>query len=231
MLEHGAAGGRHGARYRVRNINNVKRWIHNIRFSHKLAAIIVAALVPICLLTVFFLRSEQSAIGSARLELAGLSAYRPLEGMLAPLADMQLWAAAQAAGDPLAREKLQAARAQVERQMAQRVATTVDYGAPQGEDARRWGEIQSSWTALADTRFSDIAEANQRYVAFRGKVHDLLDYVTSTSGLVLDPDPVNYLCDHRRHARGAALRSEHRRNAGGRGRDWRLRLRHHGADQ
>jgi methyl-accepting chemotaxis protein len=176
----------------VRSIDNVKRWIHNIRFSYKLAAIIVAALVPICLLTAFFLRSEQSTIGSARLELAGLSAYRPLEGMLAPLADMQLWAAAQAAGDPLAREKLRAARAQVSRQMAQRAAATVDYGAPQGEDARRWGEIQSSWTALADARFSDIAEANQRYVALRGKVHDLLDYVTSTSGLVLDPDPVNY---------------------------------------
>jgi hypothetical protein len=65
--------------------------------------------------------------------------------------------------------------------MAQRLAATVDYGAPQGEDARRWGEIQSNWTALADTRFNDIAEANQRYVALRGKVHDLLDYVTSTS--------------------------------------------------
>jgi methyl-accepting chemotaxis protein len=170
----------------------MQRWIHDIRFSYKLATIIVAALVPISLLTVFFLRSEQQRIGAARLELAGLAAYRPLEGMLAPLADMQLWAVAQAAGDPAARDKLQAARAQVERQMAQRVATTVDYGAPQGEDARRWSEIQTAWTSLANTRFTDIAEANKRYVAFRGMIQSLRDYVTSTSGLVLDPDPVSY---------------------------------------
>jgi methyl-accepting chemotaxis protein len=169
----------------------MNRWIHDVRFSYKLAAIIVAALVPICLLTVFFVRSEQASIGAARLELAGLAAYRPLEGMLSPLADMQLWAVAQAAGDPAAKEKLQTARAQVERQMAQRVATTVDYGAAEGEDARRWAEIQTGWTSLADTKFTDIAEANRHYVAFRDKIQNLRDYVTVSSGLVLDPDAVN----------------------------------------
>ncbi len=169
----------------------MKSWIHDVRFSHKLAAIILAVLVPISLLTFYFVRGQQAKITAARLELAGLAAYRPLEGMLAPLADMQLWAAAQAAGDPAAKERLQAARAEVERQMAQRVATTVDYGAPEGEDARRWAEIQANWTSLADTRFTDIAEANKHYAAFRDRIESLRDYVTATSGLVLDQDAVN----------------------------------------
>jgi len=170
----------------------MKRWIHDIRFTHKLTAIVIASLVPISLLTFLFMRAEQAKLATARLELAGLAAYRPLEGMLAPLADMQLWAAAQAAGDPAAKDKLAAARTQVEKQMAVRVAAHADYGAPAGEDERRWGAIQSDWNALAGTKFANVAEANQRYSDFRAKLLDLKDYVTATSGMVLDPDSVDY---------------------------------------
>ena len=69
-------------------------WIHDIRFSHKLAAIVVAALVPIVLLTFFFVSRVQEGIDTARTELAGLAAQDPLESALLPVADMQLWAAA-----------------------------------------------------------------------------------------------------------------------------------------
>jgi methyl-accepting chemotaxis protein len=170
----------------------MKRWIHDIRFSKKLLAIIIAALVPISLLTVFFLRTEQRFIAAARMELAGLEANRPLRDIASPLADMQLWAIAQAAGDPAARDKLQAARAQVEKQMAERAALNTGYGAPEGEDARRWAEIQSNWTALADARFNSVVEASQRYAALRDKLEALREYVAMTSGLLHDPDSVNY---------------------------------------
>ena len=170
----------------------MKRWIHDIRFTHKLAAIVIASLVPISLLTFLFVRAEQAKLATARLELAGLAAYRPLEGMLAPLADMQLWAAAQAAGDPAARDKLAAARTQVEKHMAARAAAHADYGAPAGEDERRWGAIQNDWNALAGMKFATVAEAVQHYAEFRAQILNLKDYVTATSGLVLDPDSVNY---------------------------------------
>ena len=169
----------------------MNRWITHISFTRKLAGIIIAALVPLVLLTVYFLRAEQQQIATARLELAGLRAYQPLQGILAPLADMQLWAAAQAAGDPAATSKVAAARARVEREMQARTSAAIDYGAASGQDARRWAEIQSEWSALAGTRFTDIAEVNRRYAAFVDKVQAMRTYVTTTSGLVLDPDPVN----------------------------------------
>jgi hypothetical protein len=102
----------------------MQRWIHGIRLSHRLT----------------------------KLELAGLAAYRPPEDMLAPLADMQPWAAAQAAGDPAAKDTLLQARSLAERQMAGRVSTAVGYGGAAGEDARRWTRRSSNWGPLTATR-------------------------------------------------------------------------------
>ncbi|MFO1408791.1 MAG: methyl-accepting chemotaxis protein [Steroidobacteraceae bacterium] len=152
----------------------------------------VAALVPIVLLTFFFVRSEQQGISAARVELVGFAAHDPLESTLLPAGELQLWATAQALGLPAGKARWQEARTRVEAAMAARAAATGDYGAPAGEDARRWAEVQAAWGKLLAMPLNDPRAITEQYGAFGDTLVRMNDYVVTTSGLVLDPDPVNY---------------------------------------
>ena len=163
----------------------MKRWINDISFSRKLATIVVAALVPIALLAFFFVRSEQQTIAAAQVEQLGLSAHDPLVSVLGPLADAQLWAVAAAQGEASAKSRWQEARAQVERLLDERTRATGDYGAPAGEDARRWAEIRSAWSQLVALPLVNSLQINEGYTAFGDRIVEMNAYVMATSGVWL----------------------------------------------
>ena len=115
-------------------------WLRKLSFSAKMSVIAVAATVPLLFLTVLTLSDKQKGIGVVSQETAGLHHYQNLEAMLLPLGVHEIWSAASVAGEGAA-EKLQSATADVSRAIAQQDASTEEYGAPAGEDARRWNEI------------------------------------------------------------------------------------------
>ena len=102
----------------------VTSWVHDVRFSRKLAAILIVALVPVVLLTYGFLGALQSSISASRLEALGLAAHEPLVAVLEPLADAQLWAVAAAGGDAQAASRWQEARARLDHVLGERAATS-----------------------------------------------------------------------------------------------------------
>jgi methyl-accepting chemotaxis protein len=165
------------------------RWIRSLNFSTKLVIIAIAAMVPVIVLTVLFLSEKHNNIKVAARELAGLHRYQGLELMLLPLGMHEVWSAAAAAGEGVA-EKLQAASADVTRAMTQQDSANDDYGAAAGEDGRRWNEVRYSWNALVSIKSTSTADVIRAHNQLRQKILDYRDYISTTSGLVLDGDSV-----------------------------------------
>jgi methyl-accepting chemotaxis protein len=166
-------------------------WLRNISFSTKMSIIAVAAMVPLLFLTVVALSEKQHNIRVVAHEIAGLERYRNLEAMLLPVGMHEIWTAASVAGEGAA-EKLQAATSDVTRAIALQDASNQDYGAPAGEDARRWGEVKQQWDTITTGKPGSVAEVVRQHSELRRRILDYRDYISTTSGLVHDGDPVSY---------------------------------------
>ncbi|HEY1724214.1 MAG TPA: methyl-accepting chemotaxis protein [Steroidobacteraceae bacterium] len=165
------------------------RWIRSLNFSTKMAVIAIAAVVPVVVLTVLFLSEKQKSIDVAARELAGLHRTQNLEAMLLPLGMHEVLSVAAAAGENVA-DKLQATSMDVTRAVGAQDAVNENYGAPPGEDARRWNEVKYSWNALATAKPTSIADVARLHGQLRQKILDYRDYIATLSGLALDGDPV-----------------------------------------
>jgi methyl-accepting chemotaxis protein len=168
---------------------SMQRLVAELRFAHKLGAIVVGALAPLSLLAFLFLRDEQASINVARAAQVGLASHGKIESLLEPLADMQLSALGQAMGEPAAGAEWQGARDRVERAMAQRMP--LDDGAA-GEDARRWAQLQREWIALNTAPPRSTTQINEQYAGLRGQALALNEHVVAASGLVRGPDPLQH---------------------------------------
>jgi methyl-accepting chemotaxis protein len=166
-------------------------WVRQIRFSTKMAAIAVAAMVPLVFLTALALHEKQTSINAAAHELAGLHRYQNLEGMLLPVGMHEIWTAASVAGEGAA-EKLQAATSDVNRAIAQQEASNEYYGAPAGEDARRWGDIKQQWISVSSGKPASVVEVVRQHTELRRLILDYRDYISTVSGLVHDADAATY---------------------------------------
>jgi methyl-accepting chemotaxis protein len=146
-------------------------------------------MVPMLFLTVLALTEKQKNIGVSGREIAGLHHYQNLEAMLLPVGMHEIWSAASVAGEGAA-DKLQAATADVAKAVAQQDASNEDYGAPPGEDSRRWSEIKRTWNAITSGKPASVAEVVRLHSDLRRKILDYRDYIATASRLVLDGDPV-----------------------------------------
>jgi methyl-accepting chemotaxis protein len=165
------------------------RWIRTLNFSTKLVVIAIAAMVPAVVMTVLFLSEKQHSINSVARELSGLHRLQNLEAMLLPLGLHEVWATATAAGEGVS-DRLQAASADVSRAVTLQDAANDDYGAPAGEDSRRWNDVKDAWNALATTKPTSSADVQYMHNALRQEILDYRDYIATTSGLVHDGDAV-----------------------------------------
>ncbi|MGH8230327.1 MAG: methyl-accepting chemotaxis protein [Steroidobacteraceae bacterium] len=164
-------------------------WIRSLNFSTKMAVIAIAAAVPAVVLTVLFLSEKQKSIDLTARELAGMHRTQNLEAMLLPLGMHEVLSIAAAAGESVT-DKLQANSAEVSRAVAAQDSVIENYGAPAGEDARRWNEVKYSWTALATARPTSVADVGRLHAQLRQKILDYRDSIATMSGLALDGDPV-----------------------------------------
>jgi methyl-accepting chemotaxis protein len=165
------------------------RWIRDLNFSTKLVAIAIAAVVPVIVLTALFLSDKQNNINLGARELAGLHRSQNLEAMLLPLGMHEVWSIAAASGEAVS-DKVQAAGAEVTRAMNLQDAAKDDYGAPAGEDSRRWNDVKEAWNALATTKSTSSADVEYMHSALRQEILDYRDYIATTSGLAHDGDAV-----------------------------------------
>jgi methyl-accepting chemotaxis protein len=180
-------------------------WIRNLSFARKLLLVGLVALVPSLIATGLFLAEQQRAINVGARELAGLHRYRNLETLLLPVGLHQIWSSAlapttgasalSASASALAESaagNLEAASAEVERVLSTQDAQNENYGAPAGEDARRWNEIKMTWTALRGNGNLSVAERERLYGDLRREIMAYRDYIADTSALTLENNPLNY---------------------------------------
>jgi methyl-accepting chemotaxis protein len=193
------------------------RWIRNLSFNTKMLAIVIAALVPLVILTLLYMSDKQHSIRVTERELAGLHRYHNLEELLLPVGVHEIWSIAAAAGEGAA-DKLQQASGDIEREISQQDAVREDYGAAD-EDARRWSEIKGAWATLSSTKPASVADVVRMHNELRQKIIDYRDFIASASGLALDsdgvthflidatvmhvPDYVSYVTELRSHAAAA----------------------------
>jgi len=192
---------------------DLNRWIRNLSFARKLVLVGIAALVPLLIVTGLFLSEKQRDISLGERELAGLHRYGALETLLLPLGMHEIWRAAQAAASPGAAAaggaaapgnaglegaagELQIATADIERALSVQDAQSEDYGAPAGEDARRWNEIKTAWDLLRRNSAASLSEIERAHAELRGQILAYRDYIADTSGLTLDSTPlINFVID------------------------------------
>src|ERR1700722_6121285 len=153
-------------------------WLRRLSFSTKMTVIAIAAMVPMLFLTVLALTDKQKSIGVSGREIAGLHHYQNLEAMLLPVGMHEIWSAASVAGEGAA-DKLQAATADVAKAVAQQDASNEDYGAPPGEDSRRWSEIKRTWNAITSGKPASVAEVVRLHSELRRKILDYRDYIAT----------------------------------------------------
>jgi methyl-accepting chemotaxis protein len=165
-------------------------WLRRLSFSTKMTVIAIAAMVPMLFLAVLALSDKQKNINLSERDIAGLHHYQSLEAMLLPVGMHEIWSAASVAGEG-ATQKLQAASSDVARAIAQQDADSKEeYGAPAGEDSRRWNQIKLAWNAIQASKPASVTEVVRLHSELRHKILDYRDYIATTSGLVLDDDPV-----------------------------------------
>ncbi|MFT3905013.1 MAG: methyl-accepting chemotaxis protein [Steroidobacteraceae bacterium] len=170
----------------------MKGWISHLSFPQKMAAIIVASTIPIVLLSVLFFRSQQNDIQQTALEIGGMTMYHPVEEMLAPVGEHEVWAAAAASGDPAGKTKARAAAEEAAKQVAEMDALSAVYGAPDGEDRRRWNEVKAKFNDVVAASPGSVAEVQKQHDELRTKMLDYRNYVVTTSHIVLDQQAVSY---------------------------------------
>jgi methyl-accepting chemotaxis protein len=179
--------------------------IRHLSFARKLLLVGLLALLPALIASGLYLAEKQRAIDSGARELAGLHRYRNLETLLLPVGMHEIWSsalaatsasgAAPAAASALAEAaavNLTAASAEVERVLSQQDAQIENYGAPAGEDARRFNEIKTTWTALRANNSLSLAENERLHGELRREIMAYRDYIADTSGLTLDSTPLTY---------------------------------------
>src|SRR5580704_8390655 len=166
-------------------------WLRRLSFSTKMTVIAIAAMVPMLFLAVLALSDKQRNINVSAREIAGLHHYQSLQAMLLPVGMHEIWSAASVAGEGAA-AKLLAATSDEDKAVAQQDAVNDDYGAPSGEDGRLWSEVKLAWTTITTSKASSVAEVVRLHSELRHKILDYRDYIATTSGLVLDGDPVTF---------------------------------------
>jgi methyl-accepting chemotaxis protein len=171
-------------------------WIGNIGFKPKLIAIVVAGLVPTILVSFVCFRGERAQIRAYSDEISGLSTFVTMESLLAPLAEHEVWAAAGAAGDPSGKAKVMQAGTAFEQAMAAHAESAADYGAPAGEDQRRWLNVKEAWQRLAEEHPTSVKATQTQHNDLRDLIFTYRDYLVSTSGLIFDSNPANYFILH-----------------------------------
>jgi methyl-accepting chemotaxis protein len=171
-------------------------WIGNIGFKPKLIAIVVAGLVPTLLVSFVFFRAERAQMRAYSHEISGLAAFVTMESLLAPLSEHEVWAAAGAAGDPSGKSKVLQATSAFEQAMAGHSDHGADYGAPTGEDQRRWQSVKDAWQKLAEEHPTSVKATQTQHNELRNLIFSYRDYLVSTSGLIFDSNPANYFVVH-----------------------------------
>jgi methyl-accepting chemotaxis protein len=171
-------------------------WIGNIGFKPKLIAIVIAGLVPTVLVSVVCFRAERAQIRAYADEISGLSAFVTMESLLAPLAEHEIWAAAAAAGDPSGKAKVVQATSAFDQAMAGHDDQGATYGAPAGQDLRRWQSVKEGWQKLAEDHPNSVKATQTRHNQLRDQIFIYRDYLVSTSGLIFDSNPANYFMLH-----------------------------------
>lgn len=166
--------------------------IRNLPFPLKLGAITLVMLLPVLLLGVFFVRTQMEIISFAQNENAGAEYYHELEESLIPLGEREAYLVAAALGDSRAATDAQAATAAVDEVMTAMDAMQPGFDGAEGEAARQWGQIRSSWQALKAERSGLPSEITASHTALRNQIIDFISWIAGTSGITLDPDPVAY---------------------------------------
>jgi methyl-accepting chemotaxis protein len=166
--------------------------LRQIKFSYKLGVILLAATIPVVALSVLVLQSLSSRASIARHEIAGLHSFRTAAAAIEPISDHGLWAAAAAAGSTSAAQRLGQSAANVDQTLDAHSGLAEDYGAPSGEDEKRWKLAALAVHNAMSAAGGSLADTVQLHDLARARLLEYRNYVASTSGLSLDPSPVTY---------------------------------------
>ncbi len=165
-------------------------WIRNLRFGFKMTAIVAAMLVPLALLTFFFIRTVQHSIGTAVNESHGAAYFEPVDSVLLPLADHQ--AHAVLAGLGMDAPQFAESASAVDAKLAELAANPPQFDAPDGVVDTKVGALRAQWAKLRASEARSVPDVMAQHRAFKTQVLAYRDWVAATSGMALDPSPDTY---------------------------------------
>ena len=166
--------------------------LRQIKFSYKLGAILVAAAIPVATLSILVLRSLTSTAGQASREIAGMHSSRAAVATIEPLSEHALWSAAATQGNSGAAQRAAQSITSVDQSLGSHDAAGGDYGAPAGEDERRWKLVTLAVRNAMASSTGGSSDSAQLHDMARARLLEYRDYVAATSGLRLESGVVTH---------------------------------------
>lgn len=167
-------------------------WIRDLRFPVKMAAIVIASIAPVALLSVFFLRSENAKINTADHEAAGGRYFNPIEAMIMPLGEHMAYSLLALRDPKAAAPHIAEAAKEVDGHFADLAAKPPEFDAPAGEAERQVSALRSQWQQVRDAKPTDFDSIRRVHDELEKSILAYRDWVATTSQMNLDPSPVTY---------------------------------------
>jgi methyl-accepting chemotaxis protein len=164
--------------------------LNRLRLWQKLAVLIAAMAVPTALLAIFYLNETNGVVRSARNELDGAGYLQSLGSALTLVANHRSRSHAVLTGDASRKNEMYSTAATIDKQFAEVDKLDAQLG-ERFKSSVEWHAIKAGWTTLKAELDKSSPEDNlRRHDALIERIEDLMNAVSMSSGLALDPDAV-----------------------------------------
>ena len=172
--------------------NVVARFLRGARLGRKLAAAGALLLLPLVIALSLLGADMKERIDVAALERRGVAYHQALRQVLQEVQKRRGLMALHLSGDTAAKERILAVESRLAEAAKAVDAADADHGAALETD-KRWGDLRARWETLRGEAWGMAPKAsNAAHTALTGDLIGLMDHVTATSGLALDPDTDSY---------------------------------------
>lgn len=171
----------------------MQRIVSNLKIWQKFAVVGILAMGMVVLPATLSLRYEWAALDTARTERAGIAPASALISLIQATQQHRGLSVSALAGDDSARIGRKAKQSEVDKALTLAIASLAALG--DNKLIAQGRSVQEDWKSLSsahDGQAIDATESFERHSALIDKQLDLLDGVSDSTGLALDPESSSY---------------------------------------
>jgi methyl-accepting chemotaxis protein len=167
--------------------------LNRLSLSRKLLVLMIAMLLPAAILSYQYISDVSHEVSYSERELAGARYLSGVSNVLNPISRHRGQTGAYLNGETSFRASALASQAEADTAVRALDALDARYGELIGVQGQ-WPAVKAEWLALKDRALTlpTATEAYAQHSAVMDKLNDLINVVTTRTGIDLDPEPTTY---------------------------------------